>query len=346
MGYRQYAVEDFVLDESFQQWVKGGNPEAKAFWELWILQHPEKAAVVEEAKQTLQALHFATDPLTPERQLRMHSRIMEGVQAYEREKIASPAQESRRLWASLLSYRAAAAVGVLAVIGAVLGWYLTGLHRQVEYVTGFGQTKTVVLPDGSEVVLNANSTLMHPAGWTGGNNREVWLQGEAFFNVRKNVHGNSPVKFTVHSGSLRVEVLGTEFTVSRRQDRTQVVLSEGSVRLALPGQAGTDPIVMQPGELVEYREEDHAVARRNVKAEVYHSWKYNRWILENVTLGQVANRIGETYGLEVRIPDPRLAQESMTGVLPTDSLDKLLRVLSATYDIQVQRKENRLILTK
>jgi ferric-dicitrate binding protein FerR (iron transport regulator) len=270
---------------------------------------------------------------------------MEGVQAYEREKSAPSVQESRRLWALLLSYRAAAAVVVLAVAGAVLWWYLTRLHRQVEYVTGFGQTKTVVLPDGSEVVLNANSILKHLAVWPG-DDREVWLQGEAFFSVRKNRRGNSPVKFMVHSGSLRVEVLGTEFTVSRRRDRTQVVLSEGSVRLSLPGPAGTNPIVMQPGELVEYREEDHAVARRNVKAEVYHSWKHNRWILEDVTLGQVANRIGETYGLEVRIPDSRLAREPMTGVLPTDTIDKLLRVLSATYGIKVQRVENRLILSK
>lgn len=336
-----------MMDESFQQWVKGGNPEAKAFWELWLLRHPERAAVVEEAKQALLALNFnAHELLTPETQLRMRNHILEGVQAYEREKLAAPARVKGKLWQSSLPYRAAAAVALLAVAGIVLWWYFAAPYRQVAYATDFGQTRNVRLPDGTEVVLNANSTLKHPAGWAPGADREVWLQGEAFFSVRKNSRGNTPVKFTVHSGSLRVEVLGTEFTVSQRSDRTRVVLSEGSVRLALPGRAGADAIVMQPGELVEYQEEDHMVARRTVKAEVYHSWKQNRWILEDVTLGQVANRIEETYGLDVHIPDPRLAREPMTGVLPTEHIDKLLRVLSATYGIQVQRTENQLILTR
>jgi ferric-dicitrate binding protein FerR (iron transport regulator) len=48
----------------------------------------------------------------------------------------------------------------------------------------------------------------------------------------------------------------------------------------------------------------------------------------------------------VRITDPRLAREPMTGVLPSESLDKLLRVLSATYGIRVQQQENQLILSK
>jgi ferric-dicitrate binding protein FerR (iron transport regulator) len=103
---------------------------------------------------------------------------------------------------------------------------------------------------------------------------------------------------------------------------------------------------MKPGELVEYQEENGAVDRRTVNAEVYYSWKSNRWVLEDVTLRQVADRIEETYGVPVRIPDPRLARERMTGVLPTESLDKLLRVLSATYGIRVQQQGNQLKLTK
>jgi ferric-dicitrate binding protein FerR (iron transport regulator) len=194
-------------------------------------------------------------------------------------------------------------------------------------------------------VLNANSELRHPAGWPPGH-RQVWLQGEAFFKVRKRKRGRVASPFTVHSGSLSVEVLGTEFTVTGRDDRTRVVLSEGSVRLAVPAAEGTATILMKPGELVEYQENNGAVDHRTVNAEVYHAWKRHRWVLEDVTLRQVADRIEETYGLPVRIPDPRLAGEPMTGVLPTESLDKLLGVLSATYGIRVQRQEDRLTLTK
>jgi ferric-dicitrate binding protein FerR (iron transport regulator) len=344
MDYRFYTADDFVLDEHFQQWVKGGSPEVDAFWEAWLREHPESLSSVGEAKRILLSLRFKDDALPPERQTRMYNHIMDAVQTYEVGKRSAEPKTLRRL-GTAFPYWAAAAVTLLMVAGVVLWAYRYGPYRQVKYATGYGRTQTIALPDGSEVVLNANSVLRHPADWQPGS-REVWLEGEAFFKVRKRTQGRAPVRFTVHSGSLRVEVLGTQFTVSGREDRTRVVLSEGSVRLAVPAAKGTATIVMKPGELVEYQEENGAVDRRTVNAEVYYSWKSNRWVLEDVTLRQVADRIEETYGVPVRIPDPRLARERMTGVLPTESLDKLLRVLSATYGIRVQQQGNQLKLTK
>ncbi len=344
MDYRLYTAEDFVLDEYFQQWVKGNSPGANAFWEAWMREHPQRVPAVLEAKRTLHALHFRSDDLAPERQLRMLNHIMGAVQAHEAAQRPAGRKPLRRLGTGV-AYRVAAAVALLLAAGVVLWAYLYGPYRQMKYATGYGQTRTIALPDGSQVVLNANSELRHPAGWQPGD-RQVWLQGEAFFKVRKRKLGRVPAPFTVHSGSLTVEVLGTEFTVTGRDDRTRVVLSEGSVRLAVPAAKGTATILMKPGELVDYQEANGAVDHRTVNAEVYHSWKSHRWVLEDVTLRQVADRIEETYGLPVHIPDPRLAREPMTGVLPTENLDKLLSVLSATYGIRVQRQEDRLTLTK
>jgi ferric-dicitrate binding protein FerR (iron transport regulator) len=344
MDYRLYTAEDFVMDEHFQRWAKGGSPEADAFWEAWLREHPESRPAVQEARRILLRLRFRADALPPERQTRMYNHILDAVQAYEAGKQTGRRAPLHRP-GTRLPYWVAAAVVLLAVAGVVLWAYRYGPYRQVQYATGYGKTQTVALPDGSEVVLNANSVLRHPADWQPGR-REVWLEGEAFFKVRKRTHDQAPARFTVHSGSLRVEVLGTEFTVSGREDRTRVVLSEGSVQLAVPAAAGTTTIVMKPGELVEYQEDNGAVDHRAVNTDVYDSWKSQRWVLEDVTLRQVADRIEETYGVSVRIADPHLAREPMTGVLPSESLDKLLRVLSATYGIRVQQQENQLILSK
>jgi ferric-dicitrate binding protein FerR (iron transport regulator) len=344
MDYRLYTAEDFVMDEHFQRWVKGGSPEVDAFWEAWLREHPECRPAVREAERILRGLHFRSDALPPERQVRMYNHILGAVQAYEAEKRTARRRPLHRLGTGL-PYWVAAAVALLVVAGGGLWAYRYGPYRQVQYATGYGQTQTVALPDGSEVVLNANSVLRHPADWQPGR-REVRLEGEAFFKVRKRTHDRTPARFTVHSGSLRVEVLGTEFTVSGREDRTRVVLSEGSVRLAVPAATGTTTIMMKPGELVEYQEDNGAVDHRAVNTEVYHSWKSRRWVLEDVTLRQVADRIEETYGVSVRIADPHLAREPMTGVLPSESLDKLLRVLSATYGIRVHQQENQLILSR
>ncbi len=344
MDYRSYTAEDFVLDEHFQRWVRGDDPKANAFWEAWEREHPESLPAMGEAKRILLGLHFAADDLPPGRQARMFNHIMDAVQAYEAGKQTAGRETPRRLGTGF-PYRVAAAVALLVMAGLAVWAYRYGPYRQVQYATGYGQTQTVALPDGSEVVLNANSVLRHPAHWQPGS-REVWLEGEAFFKVRPRTQDRAPVRFTVHSGSLRVEVLGTEFTVSGRQDRTRVVLSEGSVQLAVPAATGTNTIVMKPGELVEYQEDNGAVDHRAVNAEVYYSWKSNRWVLEDVTLRQVADRIEETYGVAVRIADPRLAGEPMTGVLPTENLDKLLRVLSATYGVRVQQQEHQITLSK
>ena len=120
-----------------------------------------------------------------------------------------------------------------AVVGALLGgsgWLLT--HRAPAtqtLATAYGQTRTVQLADGTSVTLNGHSTLRYPAAWTPGKPREVWLDGEGYFAVQ---HQADNQRFVVHTtAGFNVEVLGTKFTVSRRQDRGRVVLLSGKVRV-------------------------------------------------------------------------------------------------------------------
>jgi ferric-dicitrate binding protein FerR (iron transport regulator) len=289
-------------------------------------------------------MNFAAEELSPEQKHRMYSNILQGIGKSETS--ATPAKKplSRQLRPAYF-YRAAAAIVILAVAG-LAGWQYLTRWAQTQYVTGYAQMQTVVLPDGSEVVLNANSKLSFPTRWQHHSEREVWLQGEAYFQVQKETRNGTPVKFRVHTGELSIEVLGTQFSVSGRQENTHVVLNEGSIRLAVPTRTGTENILMEPGEMVEYHQKDKGLIRRRVNAEVYSSWKSNKWILENTSLAQVGKRIEDTYGVKVRIPDRELARESMTGVLPTHSLEKLLEVLSAAYGLKVHRTEDQIILDK
>src|SRR5690606_15777064 len=98
----------------------------------------------------------------------------------------------------------------------------------LQCTTGYGETRKINLPDGSLVVLNANSELKYESNWQQAPMREVWLQGEAFFEVVKTTEEK---QFIVHTGSLDVEVLGTQFNVHNRHQKVQVVLSSGKVKL-------------------------------------------------------------------------------------------------------------------
>ncbi|SNY95437.1 FecR family protein [Flagellimonas pacifica] len=118
-------------------------------------------------------------------------------------------------------YTTAAAVAVLFF------GYIWPTNSATEYSTGYGEQLTAHLPDNSEVIINSNSTLsFHKKDWKNGN-RNVDLNGEAFFNVEKGSN------FTVETTNGRVTVMGTEFTVSSEDNFFQVVCYEGKVRVSL-----------------------------------------------------------------------------------------------------------------
>ncbi|MBK8505327.1 MAG: FecR domain-containing protein [Saprospiraceae bacterium] len=98
------------------------------------------------------------------------------------------------------------------------------------YTAGFGERQKIVLPDGSAVDLNANSSLRLGSQWVEGI-QEVWLEGEAYFEVEKNL--SKGVKFTVHTNGPDVEVVGTHFNVDSRKEETRIYLEEGKVCLIL-----------------------------------------------------------------------------------------------------------------
>jgi ferric-dicitrate binding protein FerR (iron transport regulator) len=189
-------------------------------------------------------------------------------------------------------------------------------------------------------VLNANSSLRLGDSWE--NSREVWLEGEAFFSVRKKVSPADPrarVRFTVHTNTLHVNVLGTEFTVSER-NKTMVVLNSGKIALSLPDKN----IMMKPGDLVEVSGATQELVQRTVNPEVYSAWKDHEWILDGLSLAKIAERIKETYGLEVVIKNPPDAAIEVTGVVPTDDLDILLKALSTVFERQFSRQVDHVLI--
>ena len=145
------------------------------------------------------------------------------------------------------SWLVAAAVTLLVLSG---GWFARDHVRYEIYSTNFGQIQRLVLPDGSKVVLNANSTLRVPRFGFGETTREVYMTGEADFSI---THTANHQKFIVHTAkNFDVEVLGTEFNVYARPRRSRVVLNKGKVKLHYLKGSETDQIVMHPGDLVTF----------------------------------------------------------------------------------------------
>ena len=202
-------------------------------------------------------------------------------------------------------------------------------------------TKNILLEDGSEVTLNANSTLKVPKDLTTDQFREVWLEGEGFFSIAKKPNH---VRFLVHANNVSVEVLGTKFNVNNRRGNTEVVLTEGSVRLTsdLPRKDNA-VLYMKPGDMVSLSSRDTTFKRKVVVPEKYSAWQSNKLVFEDTPLFEVAQKLEDYYGVQIVIQDKTIADRQLTGTLPNNDLGIVLKSLSASHNLSIQREEDQII---
>jgi ferric-dicitrate binding protein FerR (iron transport regulator) len=349
MNYTQYTVEDFVLDRNFHQWVTHPDTKSDAFWEIWQYQNPDKVPLLNQARDIilnrLQVLKQAGEHerLSDDRMKAMWSAIQ--VQAsLSEEKYIPAASDQVSRFRFRHSHRWAAVIAFIVVcLGAAASWVYQGLDYEY-HSTNYGETKKITLPDGSVVILNANSTIQYRSSWPEVNKRCVWLEGEAFFDVVRSPEAFHP-KFIVLTGDLNIEVLGTQFNVFKREAQTSVTLQEGKVTLDIPG-TNDEKILMKPGEQVVFSSLTRRAVRKIVKAENVSSWTNNLWILDNTSLLDVAKQIETIYGKNVIIQDTELYRETISGVLPAKNFDSMLEILSTLYSIRIKVKDNQIIIYK
>ncbi|CAA9243967.1 MAG: hypothetical protein AVDCRST_MAG56-1540 [uncultured Cytophagales bacterium] len=340
--YSEFELADFLLDDAFVQWVKTPTPDGDVFWKNWRRQHPDREWVLEEARGLVQGLYVRRDPL-PAGSFRRIQGHLDGVYA-ALEEPAAPSEAPGRRPSRWLGWAAAAVVALLLL--AAGAWYRAGrAGGGTEYATGYGQTRTVTLPDGSRVLLNANSRLRTPARWPEGARREVWLEGEAFFTVTKQSGrpdgGTEGARFVVHTGQVDVEVLGTRFNVTNRRGQTTVTLNEGKVKLE---EGNLDrAVIMQPGELVRLGGNGAALVRKKVNPVQYSAWTQNNYLFDDTPLAEIAQRIEDTYGVPVVLERPGLAERTFSATIPTKNLDVLLLALSEAFGMEIEKNEKEIV---
>lgn len=334
--YRQYTFEDFIMDSSFRAWVLESDAESRQFWEQYLARYPEQKSVIREAIQVVQHLQIRPDVPGQGSQERIW-------QALESRFDALQAPQSRSVRPALVkrpnAWRWASAIAVLLVC-AVLLWWLTH-HRTRQIHTAFGEIEQVILPDGSKVTLNSNSTLSYGEDWPEQSIREAWLEGEAFFEV---THKSSKQPFVVYSGEVQVEVLGTTFNVATRRGETQVVLQSGSVKLQ-QAEKPEKSIFMKPNDLVDFRK-DQQFRKKLVQPKHYLAWRQHKMIFDDTPMQEIVLRLRDLYGLEVIFEDKALADHKLTGEISTRNLDFLLSAIGVLLKGEVQREGQRVLLRK
>lgn len=209
--------------------------------------------------------------------------------------------------------------------------------------TAYGEKQTVYLPDGSEVIMNANSQLSYPERWSEDETREVWLEGEAYFKVsKKKASDDSRIKFIVHANDLNIEVLGTEFNVLNREEEVKVVLTEGKIHLQNDeAQVSLD---MLPGEMVAYSIKTAILEKNEVQTNHYTAWTDGKYIFDNLSLEEIGQLIEQNYGQQVIFADESIYQRRMTAAIPSTELEIVLRIIEETLGVPIRQSGDSIIV--
>jgi transmembrane sensor len=210
----------------------------------------------------------------------------------------------------------------------------------ITYQTLYGETKSVLLPDSSTVLMNANSRIVWDGAWKGIGTRKVRLDGEGFFEVKK-VKGSN---FIVESGELKVNVLGTVFNIRSRRGNVEVFLESGKVNLEL-ADAEHHSVPMMPGNSVHYNKEKKDLTLVKSSSLTHSaSWVDGMLVFQNESVKDILFRFEELYGKKFQIENKALLDKRMDLSLPYSNWDLISKALKISLQVEFTEKQDTVIV--
>jgi transmembrane sensor len=323
------SVEDILTDELFLSWYYHSSPEKAQKWNDWLAANPGQQALVEEAITIMSQLNVKENDVPRSSIESAWQRLDSAINDSGEEKTPVFQINSSRRW-----WRIAAAAAIILFAGLSI-WKFTA-NKKTTLASNYGEIVNHKLPDGTEVILNANSSVTLGKNWEDGNDREVWLKGEAFFHVTKTSHHN---RFIVHTNQMDIIVTGTQFNVVTRDDRSSVLLTEGSV--VIRSKDGKEKL-MKPGDFVEIN--NNQFEKKLADEESILAWKENKMFFDNIPMPEAAKIISEHYGIKVTLGDQQVKERALAGYVKNNNLDVLISSFKE-MGFTITKKDNEIIIS-
>lgn len=207
-------------------------------------------------------------------------------------------------------------------------------NLSADQVAAKGERREVLLADGSQVLLDADSALY--VDFTPEARRIHLLRGGAFFDV---VPAKTPFIVDTYAGSVRV--LGTQFDVRLQEGSGVVTLARGSVAVSSKGQP--QPTMIKPGQQVVFSQQGVA-APASVNVQDAMAWHDGRYIFYRARLGEVMRELERYRPGRVVIPDSALADQRVTGSFSLADTDKALDSLQDSIGFRMRKVTNYLVI--
>ncbi|MBF4492261.1 FecR family protein [Flavobacterium sp. MR2016-29] len=208
----------------------------------------------------------------------------------------------------------------------------------------YGKRFQLQLSDGTVVHLNSGTTLKYPIKFIAGENRQVFLDGEAFFDVAK----DKKHPFIVNADNLNVRVLGTHFNVSNYPEDalTDVVLVEGSVGMYRKNEDfdANKNTILKPGFKGSFNKANTLIATKPVITDIYTSWITGGLTFRNMTFKNIITKLERRYNVTIINKNEKLANEKFNASFSDESIEKVMSYFNDIHGINYTIKNNQILI--
>jgi ferric-dicitrate binding protein FerR (iron transport regulator) len=344
----QRQFEDFLLDDTFREFVTGSNQDSVAYWTQQMQIHPERAEEITRARGVLEILyHPRKRGVETDRHANLRV-LLSDIENMERK--TTP----RRIHAPWLR------IAAVIILSAGLGFLGNSILNQIqstrmqgqftEIIVPVGEKSQVLLADGTHVWINSGSRFTYPVNFV--RTREVTLDGEAYFDVKK----SKRTEFVVNTHDARIRVMGTSFNVkSYPGDRTQTTVVSGLVRVESK-RAGIKSVLIRPdqmavlktGDVEEMKTEtvtQQLTVMESINTETLTSWKDQMLVFADETFGDIAVKMERWYNIKILIEDEKIRSARYTGkFVHNETVYEVLKAIELTTPIMYEVKNNEIII--
>lgn len=196
----------------------------------------------------------------------------------------------------------------------------------------FGKKFELLLSDGTIAHLNAGTSLKYPVTFLPGKERQVFLNGEAFFDVANDL--DHP--FVINADELNIRVLGTKFNVSTyaEDDVTDVVLVEGSVGLYTESEKFDEgSFLLKPGNKGSFNRLESTITSEIVLTSIYTSWINGELVFRNMTFENILAKLERNYNVSITNENLEMANEKFNASFRNESIEKVLEYFQSVYKL-------------
>ncbi|HEV7381008.1 MAG TPA: FecR family protein [Dyadobacter sp.] len=364
--YENYGVEDFVWDPYFRQWIQTPTRENDSQWKKWIAENPDKASLIEAAGEVVKGLAVEEEVISDDEIRAVVDKTVS--------RISEPADEfvewdDEKHFYQKWWFQAAAAAVFLFGFGLALKLYKAPSRdladrpaqemgipdrtaRMIEKKNASAKPLEVMLADNSRITLMKNSSIRYAEVFNG-MQREVYLEGEAFFSIAK----DPDRPFIVYANELVTKVLGTSFKISAYPSSDLVTVEVKTGRVSVF--AKSDPeiekkvtrrelegVILNPNQKIIFERDAVRMVKTLVEKPeiVLPKAKIPHFEFEDTPASEAFASIGKAYGIDILYDEELLSGCPLTAALDNQTLHEKLTIICKAVEAEYEILDGQIII--